>query len=317
MYPASSVSKTPAVFSQRPDSKRAWMLLALLLLLSLPWVSAQAGQPFLWQLEHNGRHHYLFGTIHSGHPELNQLPESVEQAFNQSDRFYGELELDPQTLQTTQQLLQLPPGRKLSSSLPPKLRQRSNQELARINPNLNLALFERLKLWAFTVALTLIEDQLNYSQQPAMDQRLYQRARQSGKETGALETPQQQIGVFEQLSFAEQIAMLEATLESLAQQTPNNSWMQQTYAAYRSGDPDQLNALFETQWQLDDKILQKLEQGLIDDRNRLMAERIEEELQQHPQQSLFIAVGAAHFGSDNGVQALLANKGYHISRVVD
>ncbi|RDE24759.1 TraB/GumN family protein [Motiliproteus coralliicola] len=317
MYSASSVSRHPARLSHYLVSKRSLALLALLLLLCLPWVSAQAGQPFLWQLEHNGRSHYLFGTIHSGHPELNQLPASVEKAFNQADRFYGELTLDPPTLQTTQQLLQLPPGRSLSSSLPPKLRQRSNQELARINPNLNLALFDRLKLWAFTVALTLIEDQLNYGQQPAMDQRLYQRALQAGKKTGALETPQQQVGVFEQLSFAEQIAMLEATLDSLAQQTKENSWMQQTYAAYRSGDPDQLNSLFETQWQLDDKILQKLERGLIDNRNRLMAQRVEQELRAHPQQSLFIAIGAAHFGSENGVQALLQRSGYSVSRVID
>ena len=288
-------------------------LLCLFWLLS-SWLQAA---PFLWQIEHQGQQSYLFGTIHSAHPQLNRLPDSVNQAFDDATHYYGELELDPQTIATTATLLQLPPQQQLSRLLPDSLKQRVEQQLQLISPALSLALFERLKPWALAVTLALLEDQMQFGQQPGMDQRLFQRARSAGKATGALETPQKQAGVFDGLSRREQLQLLEATVSSLEQQPQRQqTWMEETYAAYASGDSDRFQVLFEQQLQLDQNALaQKIENLLIVQRNRQMANKIDRMLRQHPQRRYFIAVGAAHYASDNGVQAELRKKGWSITRV--
>ncbi|MEH6472428.1 MAG: TraB/GumN family protein [Halopseudomonas sp.] len=287
----------------------------LLLLLGASFANAGDPRPYLWVIENGSRSSYLFGTIHSGHPELNRLHASVQQAFEHSDRYYGELELDAATIATTAKLLQLPAGQQLSRILSKQRQQRINRLLAQTAPRLTIQPFERLKPWALAITLSLLEDQLRFGANPAMDQQLYQRAKTTGKTTGALETPQQQTRVFDSLSWNEQMMMLDAILEAMEQSmTQGESWMDETYKAYRSGDPDQLNALLDQQLPVSDKLQQKIERLLITERNRYMSEQIDRQLKQHLHQQLFFAVGAAHFGSEKGIQQLLRQRGYSISR---
>ncbi|MEH6650657.1 MAG: TraB/GumN family protein [Motiliproteus sp.] len=279
-------------------------------------VPTQTGKPFLWQVDNGKVSSYLFGTIHSGHPELNVLAASVESAFTQADRFYGELELNSKTISETQQLLLLQGNEQLSQQLSRTQQQRINTLLAQISPGLNLQLFDQFKPWAFTVVLALLEDQVRYGQFTAMDLKLYQRAQVARKITGALETPQQQMALFEQLTSTEQMAMLDATLVAMEKSvSEQQSWMEPTYAAYRSGDPDQLNRLLDQQMALPEPLQRKLKQHLIIDRNHLMASKIDQQLQQHSGQSLFFAVGAGHFDQQEGIQILLQQKGYQVRRL--
>lgn len=292
--------------------------LVLLMLWVLQPVQALAadGQPFLWLIENADRPSYLFGTIHSGHPDLNRLPPSVEMAFADSDRYYGELKLDQATIAATVNLLQLDEGQRLSQLLSQPRQRRINRVLGELAPGIQLALFDRLKPWAFTVTLAMLEDQLRYGQRPAMDLRLYKRALASGKATGALETPAQQTQVFDGLSFNEQMIMLDSTLTAMehsqAQQRP---WMDLTYQAYHSGDPDQFNQLMEQQMPLPQALQDKLMRRLLTDRNQRMAQQIDQQLQRYPSQQLFFAVGAAHYDSKQGLQRLLQQRGYKVRRL--
>ncbi len=301
----------------RPNMPALILLLVMTTTLLLqPSAQATEGHPFLWQIDSGSQPSYLFGTIHSGHPELNQLPASVELAFAKVDRFYGELVLDSATLTSTSKLLQLEPDQTLSQQLSGQRQQRINQVLNGIAPGLNLALFDQFKPWALTVALALLEDQLRYGQLPAMDLSLYQRAVASGKFTGALETPQQQMQLFEQFDFEEQMQMLDATLTAMEQsQTQQHSWMNPTYQAYRSGDPDQFNQLMVQQMPLQQSLHRKLIRLLLTERNQRMAQQIDQQLRQHPNQQHFFAVGAAHFSSQGGIQQILQQQGYSVHRL--
>lgn len=281
-----------------------------------PHAPLPSNQPFLWQIDNGTVNSYLFGTIHSGHPELNVLAGSVETAFTRADRFYGELELNPETISEAQQILMFKGNKRLSQQLSRAQQRRINTLLMQISPNLSLQLFDQFKPWAFTVVLALLEDQVRFGQFTAMDLSLYQRAQAAGKVTGALETPQQQTALFEQLSPSEQMAMLDATLTAMEQSlSEQQSWMDPTYAAYRSGDSDQLNKLFDQQMTLHESLQQKLKQRLIIDRNQQMAAEIDQQLQRHSDQTLFFAVGAGHFGSHQGIQTLLQQRGYKIHRL--
>tara|TARA_R110002167_G_scaffold9552_7_gene44153 strand:- start:9067 stop:10014 length:948 start_codon:yes stop_codon:yes gene_type:complete len=300
------------------QSLSLWLPLCLLYLFANASFShADATRPYLWVIENGVTPSYLFGTIHSGHPELNQLPEKVKLAFSHSDRYYGELELDQHSIATTRELLQLPEGQQLSHLLSKHQITRINKLLAATAENLSLSLFDRLKPWALAISLSLLEDQLRYGRYPAMDQQLYAQAITQGKATGALETPRQQTRVFDSLSWREQMQLLDAVLQAMEQSLETAaSGMDQTYAAYLSGDPDQLNALLDQQLPVSDRLQRKIQRLLITERNRYMSEQISQQLNQHPNQQLFFAVGAAHFGSKKGIQALLQQRGFSIKRAV-
>ena len=63
--------------------------------------------------------------------------------------------------------------------------------------------------------------------------------------------------------------------------------------------------------QLDEKLFA----SLLTERNIRFLNRIHHILQKDPQQNYFFAVGAGHLAEENGLIALLRNKGYHISKV--
>jgi len=292
----------------------AGILLWLGCITSLTTDAADA-RPLLWRVA-GPVPVYLFGTIHSAHPELNRLPESVSQAFDRADSFYGELPLDGATQARAQTLFMLPPGQRLSDQLDRQHRQRINRVLAAIDPQLNLDTLNALRLWAFTLTLALLEDQLTYAGAPMMDLRLYQAATAQGKQTGGLETPEEQVAVFEQLDRDEQLALLDATLGYLeATHARDQSSSADSYRIYREGDPNQFLALFGEQMDVPLLLKLKLQRLLLNERNQRMAERIDRLISANPQQRLFIAVGAAHFTDHGGVPSRLRERGYNVHRV--
>lgn len=287
-------------------------LLACTLLFAGP---AQAESPFLWRIE--GRTPaYLFGTIHSANPELNRLPDSVTDAFGQATHFYGELRLDPQTLARTAALFQLPSGQTLRGQLPPPLAARADALLRRLNPALSLDSLATEKTWALIATLAVIEDQLRFPGRPMMDQRLYQQALAAGKETGGLETPEEQAGVFERLDAQELQQLLGATLDYMERALDEDgSVLDDTYAAYRSGDPERFRELMEQQMDLPLLLEFKLDRLLLTQRNERMARRIARLVQTHPERAYFFAVGAAHFSGGQALQYQLRRLGLQITRV--
>lgn len=294
----------------------------ILVLLITPAAASDVGieRPFLWVVEQPhtpaAKTSYLFGTIHSAHPKLNKLPASVTGAFDRADAFYGELALDPQTLlAATLGFSSNEPGAMLQP-LTLTQRQRATQVLQGIHPGLSLDAFTNMKLWAFVATLSLLEDQVRYSNAPAMDMRLYNEALQAGKEAGGLETIDEQIAVFESFSEAEVLQMLDATLDYMeATQAAGQSTMAETYAAYQSGDTRRFEQLMDEQMPLSAELAAKLDQRLLSDRNQTMSERIAKLLRERPGDSFFFAVGAAHFSGSESIQRLLREQGFAVSRV--
>lgn len=292
-------------------------LISLMLVVSSYGQSVSEAKPFLWELtDSNGElKAYLFGTIHSGNPDVNQLAPSVDQAFKRSNTFLAELALTPKTLTTIQQRMLKTEKRPLVDILGATRTLRANRLLAYFHPNLSVDLFANMKLWAFVANLAVLEDQVRYPNLPAMDSQFYQRALSDGKATAGLETPLEQTSVFEAFSEQELLAMLDANMQAMEDaHRQGDSLMQQLYRAYLSGDPVVFDQLMEEQVPIDQTLAAKLDKLLLTDRNQRMAARIEDALSQFPT-PLFIAIGAAHYGPDLGVQHLLAKKGFSIHRV--
>ncbi len=275
--------------------------------------------PFLWKIEAPGATapSYLFGTIHLPRPDVAKIPTSVAPAFESADAVFTEIPMDTGTLLEMSTKLFLPDGRTLKDIVPDDVYQAALDELKAIKFDAPLAPRDRMKIWAFTVSLATLEDELRYPGVIPLDMLLFQRAAMAGKETGGLETADEQLAIFDDISEEEQITLLRETLTQLATARESGENLTDALvASYQSGDLDRLEADVAKSMALgESELTNRLMDRLLIQRNVLMAERMATKIEASPDQSFFFAVGAAHLYGDTGVISLLEEAGATLTRV--
>lgn len=289
--------------------------IAFLLILSLGWPAAETdGPPFLWVID-GDQPSYLFGTIHSPDPRVTRLKPAVREALLESDAVYTEVALDERNLQKMMQATERKGEKSLETILGPELYRKLDRTLQDIDPRVGAEALEGQKIWAITLTIEMLEHQLRYQGQPALDILLWNYAKVQELEKGSLETIAEQVAAFESLTVPEQVTLLEQTLdyhiESLAE---GRSPLEELVDVYEAGDLERLGALIQEQVDLEDPVGAKLYRALFTDRNQRMAERIHRKLQDHPDSTFFFAIGAAHFWGEGSVLELLRQKGHKIER---
>jgi len=272
-----------------------------------PW------RPFLWQVEGPSTS-FIFGTVHLPDERVLRLPAAVEEAFAASDAVFTEITLDLATQAKVSAYLLLEDDATLDTLLPGPLYRRAAAYVE--SKGRKMELFNRFRIWNFMVNLTLLDDFRAYLSNVPMDAALYTRAEALGKETGGLETVEEQIGVFESLSVEEQAGLLRQTLdhlEDLASRGEKPS--EELIEIYLSGDETRLTGEVAASMDLGDPVTQKFLRLLLTDRNRRMADRILAELSNRPGTAFFFAVGALHCTGDDGLPALLRREGLAVTRI--
>ena len=278
-------------------------------------------KPLLWKIEGKGlsKPSYLFGTIHLGSGPLAKLHPAAKAAYEQSDVLYTEIPFDQKTQLGATRLLLRNDQKTLVQSIGEKLKNRLDEELAAINPQLDSEPFQSLKTWAVAVTLPMLKAQIGGEQ--AMDGTLWQRAEADEKKTDSIETVESQLGVFDAFNEEEQIIMLSETLKMMKEdRLAKKDSMQELIDAYVTGDLQSLQKTL-------DKSLDEMRKGehkelgerfykkLLTDRDASMAEVIVKKLANSPGDCHFFAAGAAHFTSDSSIRAHLEKAGYKITRI--
>lgn len=271
--------------------------------------------PFLWQVtgEHN---FYLFGTIHLPDPRVTVLPPEVDKALNDSTSFYAELDLTESNTMLITQSMWLDGNKTLHDLLSTDLKQNISDYLKSINPELNLEYFAKQKIWVLAVTLTVLEQQLKYPGHLPLDSSLYQKASLLGLYTGGLETVQEQLGVFDELSTEQQIRFLTDTVEFLHENSDgSDDFIESSLQAYLNGELDSLMTHLMS-YMKDDEFYDQLLDKLINKRNLQMTDTILSLVMDNPNEKYFFAVGVGHFWGDNSINQLLSEKGYTV-KVID
>lgn len=302
--------------------RRAFGLaLALVFALASPtW--AQVKNPnqtgtYLFKIEKQGfKPSYLFGTIHLPDPRVAKLPPGVLQAIYGSEGVYTEIPMETQDMMLAAQAMLLPKGTSLADLLPPKTLKRFEEELHAINPEFNVAPFMSMKIWAAATMLMMLETQMENPGVQAMDMAIYQTAKQQGKRVGGLETPKEQLDIFDSFTTDEQVELLDSMLEYMAEmRRENKDYTEEIVQAYLGGNLEKLEELM-VDYEMDNQELQKkFEKRFIEDRNKLMAQRIAMRLSAYPDEQAFFAVGAAHLYGADGLPELLSQEGFKVTRV--
>ena len=293
---------------------RAWRAAAFALLLLLPQQVAAEGlrnsQGVLWQVTRDGKPlAHIFGTIHLADPDIVQLPAPVAAAFQAATSLSVEAVLDTAATQALGEAMALPPDRNLQDLVPADVFNKA--ALAAQPYGLQPVQLNRLKPWALAMLITVTPEEIvrRNSGQAALDVLLTNQARAAGKPVNGLETMVEQISVFDSLPPDEQASFLAAAAMDIAQKEKLMAAMKEAYL--RRDIEGVRNAAYAGATKTERAAADKLERGLIDDRNKRMAQRMQSSFDG----GTFVAIGALHLPGDDGVLALLQRDGYTVKRV--
>lgn len=266
-------------------------------------------ESLLWRLQHpSGNHGYIFGTLHSPDRRLIPFVDYLRSYIEDADVVYFEQTL--RDLETTYYAAQPLVDEPLRNRLEPALYDRVT------------SYFDRLAWWLEYEPIFHIEGWITqeHTTEDILDTRLERVAMRHGVPR-SLETTEERlrlVQITEQLDANDIIASAfhfsdaypdawdEAVERYIAMDL---NWFMDTtgYACDETTDADWCDTMdaYEAAWQ-EDIVL----------RDRAMASRIEAAIEATTEnQSIFVAVGAAHLPGHDGILALLVDKGFSVTPV--
>jgi uncharacterized protein YbaP (TraB family) len=284
-----------------------WLLLPL-----APLRALAAEQGLLWRMRQGAGTVYLAGSIHVL-PAGATLPPSYLRAYDEAEGLM--MEVDLTTLETPEGLgafigevmvrALLPPDRSLRTVLGPE---RWTRLVAALRPmGLPEEGLDRFEPWMASMILTsMAMQQGGFEAESGVEGQLLRRASADGKLIDPLQTLAQQLDLFDGLPEPEQVAMLD---QGLAESAPLGGSIAALETAWRRGDEAALLEL----------LRRSLPEGsqarsrLLSQRNQAWLQGIEARLRR-PDDTM-VVVGALHLLGEDGLVALLRQRGLVVERV--
>lgn len=267
---------------------------------------------FLWRIRKDGRSSWLYGTLHVGRLEWVFPGPKVRDALRASDVAAFELDFSDTTLvQRLQDGLGAAARDPAAPMLPDDLAERLRRQLRAACAPLELQQSLPPEMLAATLTLMAARrDGLDAGY--AIDPALAQLARREGKEVVSLETPEQQIGLLRSESAAELRESLDKMLDDL-ERGRVRPLLRRVATAWEQGRAAELSGY--RRWCECARTPQerKALTALLDDRNAPMAERID--ALHAGGRTVFAAVGSLHMFGAKALPALMAARGYEVTRV--
>lgn len=265
----------------------------------------------LWRVESAaGTPNYVFGTLHSSDERITSLPAAVSEVFAQTETLAIEVVLDNAAILKLGKAMLLPSDKRLDALLTSK--QVAQLKDVAAHYHMPFTMVTRFKPWAAMIVFSLppAEQLRTASGKKPLDEALRLQAEAAGKTVLGLETVDEQIETLDGMVEADQMLLLNSTLEQAVEIERMFAALREAYLARDLvAVYDLLNAA-----KVDDSTgaVARFEQRLVIDRNRRMVDRMGELLQQG---NAFVAVGALHLPGEQGILQLLADRGYRVTRV--
>ena len=273
----------------------------LMLLSGFVFAAKDSNDSVFWQINGLGiKPSYLLGTIHISDPEVTHFSRALNKALQRAALICMELDMSPEVMMTAYSQM-MSPTQDLEALVGPAVYQQIKHQMGGAGAMLPI---RQMKPWAVMVMLSM---PTNQDPSQVMDLRIFKHARARNLPICALETVQEQLSVFDQISVNDQVLMLKETLRFLPKMKALFSEMM---VLYKAGELDKLHALNEAHMdESDSEIWGDTMVALLDRRNLRMIDRMEAKMKH---QSTLVAVGALHLSGEQGLIKLLRDRGYSV-----
>ncbi len=281
---------------------------------SVPPPPVETGELFLWEVQRpdgGGGGAHLLGSVHLSEQELSFDP-AVDRALADADTLVLEIapeDLDPVFLASLSiEKGHLQGGRTLDQVIEPETWSALEGRVAEYG--LPIESFRPMEPWFALLTLQMLAlEREGYDVEKGVETKLSEDAREYGKPTQGLETPEQQLEVFDSLPLALQERQLR---EFLAQGGAESSDLSVLLEAWRKGDEARLEQELFGELARDPSLAPYYELFYFE-RNDRMAQGIAERVDAGGR--WFVAVGAGHVVGARGIPTLLQQHGYRVRRV--
>ena len=268
------------------------------------------GAPALWTVADEDTTVHLFGTVHILKPETEWHTDELDVALAAADAIYFEADVLSEAAQT--QMVTLVPqlgvftdGTTLSSLLDED-ELREVQEAADLI-GLPMAAIEPLKPWLATVQMSVMGlQQQGYDANSGVEVILTAIAADNDLETRYLETAEEQLQFFADLSIDDQVDFL---VTSAIQMEDNPTMLDDLVEEWSTGDIDDLALIMSAPDVMGSDAVYDV---LLVERNANWVQQIKS-LMADEAGTFVYAVGAAHLAGDDSVVAMLRADGIEVS----
>lgn len=285
---------------------RAVRLLLLLSLLAANLGSLAFAGTSVWKVEKNGSHIFLGGTVHLLTPNDYPLPKAFDIAYQQADKLVFEAniaDLETEEFQIAMmQMLSYPDGQNLKLNLSTE----AYQTLERYCKSRGIAIEGLLpfKPSMVSMILTITElERLGFTGE-GVDVFYSKKAQADNKQTGELETAEQQLSFITQMGLGQEDDLI---IYSLKEMDKLPQVMESIMVAWRSGDLEQLEAVATEAMKQE---FPDVHHNLIVKRNNTWMPKIEAMFRTKPVE--FVLVGSLHLSGETGLINQLKARGYQV-----
>lgn len=254
----------------------------------------------LWEIKSDKlpKSSYLFGTMHAKSAQAYVYFELAKKYLLLCDEFSGEIDLS--VIGSEANSIMMPMDFNFEEYVGIKKFQKLEKKVKKYF-NVSLSDFKHFKPM---ITLNILQESSMQNEHTyALDFELKELAQANGLTLSGIESFQEQQAIFNAISVDDQVNMFVKMLKNISK---SNKSFQKILKYY---DKAALNAMYKISL----KSLGAQKKLLLLDRNKIMAERIFNKIQDS---HCFVAIGAAHLGGSKGVLNLLSKKGLELRPVI-
>lgn len=247
---------------------------------------------------------YLLGSIHIGDQTIYPLNEKIDVAFEEADHLAVEINIEDinetEASQTMMQQGLYQDGTTLSTVVEDEVFKDTVGYLSDLG--LNEEMINQFQPWFVTMMLSEVAlGKSNLTSENGVDKHFITRATEKKLPIISLESVESQIASISSAPVEEQIESLEITLDSM---DIYEEELTQLIRVWRSGNIDVIAQLRD--------LSEGSEQLAMEERDLLMADKIEGFLNADDGETYFVVVGALHLAGENSIVDLLETRGYSV-----
>jgi uncharacterized protein len=296
---------SPAAFAQAAPTEAPAEVEALDPVKVTP-VATRDVDPALWVVKDEDTTIYLFGTVHILKPGMSWFDDAVKDAFDKSDRLVLEL-VEPSAAESQSIFMKVAidqSGKTLRSKLADA--ERATYEGAMAKVGLPVETLDPFDPWAAAVTMQVLAmTKSGFDLNSGVEKQLTAAANASKKPIEGVETMAYQLGIFDALSEADQIAFLNESAKGIDQLSPA---MDRLVDLWAQPDPEGLASAMNEGFSNP-----RIYSALLTNRNANWAKWVEAQLKKPG--TTFMAVGAGHLSGPTSLPKLLTAYGINAERV--